>query len=431
MTPDGARLGVLLSGDGEDWERPALDALQEGRDLVLLRRCLDLTELLAAATSGTADVAVVGHRSHGLDRDAVDRLASSGVRVVVVVADAGTSASSYPQEAERLQRLGVAEVVPAAAVSGDLARAVREAVRREVPALADGRVDGPVDGGVDGPADAPTGGSTGRLVAVWGPHGAPGRTTVAVGLGAALAASGVPVVLVDADPHGGAVGQHLGVLDEASGLLGAVRLANAGTLDASRLAACARTVEPGLAVLTGLPRADRWQEVRPGPLSDVLEGARALADVVLVDAGAGLEPPPAPGMPSPRSRDALVSGVVEEADELVVVASPDPVGLTRLARSLVDLRAVRPQGPSLVLVNRMRPGLGWRERDVVDMVGRVSPAAVVEFLPDDPATADRALVSGRSVVQVDPRGSSRLGGGLTRVAGVLRTLGSGQTLSSR
>ena len=72
MTPsDGARVGVLLAGDGEDWERPALDVLQGGSsDLVLLRRCLDLTELLAAATSGTAQVAVVGHRSHGLDRDA-------------------------------------------------------------------------------------------------------------------------------------------------------------------------------------------------------------------------------------------------------------------------------------------------------------------------------------------------------------------------
>jgi MinD-like ATPase involved in chromosome partitioning or flagellar assembly len=405
----GTRLGVLLAGDDEAWERPALDALQGARDLVLLRRCLDLTELLAAATSGTAQVAVVGHRSHGLDRDAVDRLAASGVRVVVVVADAGTSAASYSQERERLERLGAADVLPAAAIATDLARVVREAVRHEV---------GPPDPA--GPTLLPgTGGADGRVVAVWGAHGAPGRTTVTVGLAADLASRGVPTVVVDADPHGGAVGQHLGVLDEASGLLGAVRLANAGSLDGARLAACARTVEPGLAVLTGLPRADRWQEVRPGPLADVLDGARALAEVVLVDAGAGLEPPPAPGLAVPRTREALVSGVLEAADEVLVVASPDPVGLTRLARALVDLRAVRPDGPAGVVVNRMRPGLGWRERDVADMVARVCPAAPVVFVPDDPATADKALVAGRTVARVDPRGSSRLAGGLARVAGLV------------
>jgi MinD-like ATPase involved in chromosome partitioning or flagellar assembly len=178
-------------------------------------------------------------------------------------------------------------------------------------------------------------------------------------------------------------------------------------------------VEPGLAVLTGLPRADRWQEVRPGPLGDVLDVTRALADLVLVDAGAGLEPPPAPGLPVPRTREALVSGVLEAVDEVLVVASPDPVGLTRLARSLVDLRAVRPGGPSVVVVNRMRSGLGWRERDVTDMVARLCPAASVVFVPDDPATADKALVGGRTVAQVDPRGATRLGTGLARVAAAL------------
>ncbi len=427
MTPpglpgDGARLGVLLAGDGEDWERPALDALQGSRDLVLLRRCLDLTELLAAATSGTAQVAVIGHRSHGLDRDAVDRLAAAEVRVVVVVADAGTSAASYAQERERLERLGVAEVLPAAATATDLARVVREAVTHEraapeEPALLPGRGAG--------------GGATGRVVAVWGPHGAPGRTTLTVGLGAALAARGVPAVLVDADPHGGAVGQHLGVLDEASGLLGAVRLANAGSLDAARLAACARTVDPGLAVLTGLPRADRWQEVRPGPLSEVVDAARALADLVVVDAGAGLEAPPPPGLPVPRTREALVTGVLEEADEVLVVASPDPVGLTRLARALVDLRAVRSDGPAYVVVNRMRAGLGWRERDVADMVARVSPASPLVFVPDDTATADKALVAGRTVAQVDPRGSSRLAGGLARLAALVAAAPADQTVSRR
>jgi hypothetical protein len=77
----------------------------------------------------------------------------------------------------------------------------------------------------------------------------------------------------------------------------------------------------------------------------------------------------------------------------------------------------------------MRPGLGWREADVVDMVSRVCPGSPVFFVPDDPATADKALVAGRTVTQVDPRGSTRLSGGLARLAARLEQ--DPQTVRSR
>jgi hypothetical protein len=119
--------------------------------------------------------------------------------------------------------------------------------------------------------------------------------------------------------------------------------------------------------------------------------------LVVVDAGFGLDTRAAEGRPAAPSRERLSMAVLEHADDLVVVASADPVGLTRLARALLDLRGVRPVGPDLVVVNRMRAGLGWAERDVVDMVARVAPDAHVAFLPEDRAAADRALVGGRTL----------------------------------
>jgi MinD-like ATPase involved in chromosome partitioning or flagellar assembly len=232
---------------------------------------------------------------------------------------------------------------------------------------------------------------------VHGPAGAPGRTTVAIGLAALRAKSGCPTVLLDADPWGGVVAQHLGVLDEVSGLLAAARLVNSGTLDHESFARCRRRVAEGLEVLTGLPRPDRWVEVRDGALETVLGHAAEVGDVV-VDTGFSLEA--ADDLRSGRSlgRNQMTLEALARADEVLVVGSAEPPALARLARTLVDLREVT-RSPVRVVVNRMRDSLGWSRRDIVGMVeGYVRPLGV-HFLPDDRAATDRALVAGRSVVE--------------------------------
>ena len=52
--------------------------------------------------------------------------------------------------------------------------------------------------------------------------------------------AGHECLLLDVDAYGGAVAQHLGVLDEVSGLLAAARAANAGQLDEDRLSGLVR-----------------------------------------------------------------------------------------------------------------------------------------------------------------------------------------------
>ena len=128
-------------------------------------------------------------------------------------------------------------------------------------------------------------------MAVWGPAGAPGRTTVAVAVAAELAARRRRTTLVDADPYGGAVAQQLGILDEVSGLLAAARLAGSGALEA-KFGSVQRAVGEHLTVVTGLPRPDRWVEVRAGAVEHLLEVAAAHGDVV-VDTGFSLESDPA------------------------------------------------------------------------------------------------------------------------------------------
>ena len=402
MTASGsARVAVLVAAAGAPWEAEALDRLgRSGPGVVLAKRCVDLADLLATASTGMASVAVVAPALPGLDADSVDTLRRSGLGVVLV----GGPDDLRDGEADRL---APARHRPPAG----LGRPRRRCPTRSRRAGGDA---GPPAEEADDPAPRRAGHQRGRVVAVWGPAGAPGRTTVAVGLATELALAGRDTFLLDVDPYGGAVAQHLGVLDEVSGLLAAARSANSGLLDADRLGGFARQVAERLRVLTGLPRADRWQEVRPAAFERLLDEASRLAAHVVLDTGFSLETDLADPFGAAPQRNRMTLDAVHAADEVVVVGAADPVGLARLARGLVELRDVLPGVRPRVVVNRTRPSLGWSDREIRGMVeGFVTPLDV-HFLPDDRAAADRALMAGQSLAE---SGESPL---RTAMAGVAR-----------
>jgi MinD-like ATPase involved in chromosome partitioning or flagellar assembly len=237
-----------------------------------------------------------------------------------------------------------------------------------------------------------------RVLVVWGPRGAPGRTTVACALAGEIATRGRPAVLVDADPRGGTVAQQLGVLDEVSGLLSAARLSVAGALEEG-YGGVQRRLRDHLTVVTGLPRADRYVEVRPGVVEHLLETAAREAEVV-VDVGSDLDDERAGDPSAGPGRSSLTLGALGVADEVVVVGTADPVGLSRLARGLVELREVTGGRPVRVVVNRNRSTLGWSEREVAGMVEGFARVSGVHFLPEDQAAIDRAVVAGRELRDV-------------------------------
>jgi MinD-like ATPase involved in chromosome partitioning or flagellar assembly len=376
MTP------VLILAAGAVWETTALSVLETAPGLVVLRRCVDVDDLLAAASSGQAEAAVLALDAPGLDARMVDQLHHHGVRVVGVLPLGG----AQEQARSAASRAGIGRVVAEDAISG-LPAAILAPDVSVPPVRTDPGASTRVREGepaVDGP------GLAGRVLAVWGPAGAPGRSTVAAALAAEIARRQRPVLLLDADPYGGSIAQQLGILDEISGLLAAAR---------SGLGPATRLLGSHLAVLTGLPRPDRWTEVRAGVLGDLVEQAQHVGEVV-VDSGFCLEESPDPGARS--SRNQLTLEALDAAEEIVIVGSADPVGLSRLARGLVDLQELVPGTPLRVVVNRMRSSLGWSEQDVAGMVAGVARPVGLHFLPEDRAALDKALVAGRTVIEAAP-----------------------------
>ena len=95
----------------------------------------------------------------------------------------------------------------------------------------------------------------------------------------------------------------------------------------------------------------------------------------------------------------MITTALDLADELLVVGSDDPVELARLARGLVDLRERAGTVPVRVVVNRMRPSIGWSEKDIAGMVDGFARTAGLHFVPDDRSAVDSALVAGRAAVE--------------------------------
>jgi cellulose biosynthesis protein BcsQ len=252
-----------------------------------------------------------------------------------------------------------------------------------------------------GGAEGTSGDGAGRVVTVWGPAGAPGRTTVAIGLAAELAASGLSTLLVDADTYGACVAQSLGLLDESPGLLGAARAADRGLLDLAELSRHAPLVADDLRVLTGLARADRWPELRAASFARVLELARSLAAWVVVDAGFCLEQDEelSYDTAAPR-RNAATLTALAAADAVVAVGSADPVGLQRLVRALPELAGLT-DVPPVVVANRLRAAAvgsspARRVRDALERYAGVSDPVLVAH---DVASLDAAMLAGRTLVE--------------------------------
>ncbi|WP_168916259.1 AAA family ATPase [Microcella flavibacter] len=271
-----------------------------------------------------------------------------------------------------------------------------------------------------------------RVIAVWGPAGAPGRTLIATTLAAELAARGLHVCLVDADTYGGTIAPSLGLLDEAPGFAAACRLAASDALDAGQLDRVSVDYGGSTApfrVLTGIGRPHRWPELARDRVIGALEQARQWCDVVVVDVGFNLETDEelSSDLLSPR-RNAATIAALRTADEVVAVGAADPVGITRLLRTHADLLETVTVEAVHVVVNRVRSSVlgvdpAGQVRQTLDRFGGIPNPLLI---PDDAAAADAALLGARTVVDAAPRSPLRQG-----VAALADRLGYGAAAAPR
>lgn len=413
----------LLTAVTPRYEADLVTRLGSSRAVHVVRRCADLAELLGAVAAGVGRVAVVSAELRGLDRSTIRDLQDREVLVLGVH-------RPDDEPAERmLRRWAVRVVVPADADQARLDAALAELIDAGAApgtAFQDPDLTEPGEGATTAPTRPWPGPAAdrgddlsedadpdrrGRLVAVWGPVGAPGRSTVAINMAAELADPGQPVILADLDTYGASVAQLLAVLDEAPGVAAATRSADQGTLTAATLRTLAPEVAPGLRVLTGMPRPDRWTEMREHGLQDVLAVCAEAVPLTVVDTGFCLEADEELSFDTaaPRRNGATLVAL-EAADEVVAVGAADPVSLQRLVRGLDELSEVT-SAPTTVVVNRLRAGAVGRDpgRRVREALERFAGVSEVVLIAEDQTGVDAAVLAGQTLREARPASPSRTG----------------------
>lgn len=406
---------VALALPLADEQRLVAEAGRHGHRVVA--RCSGADDLAAQLETARPELAVAAAAPQYLSSRVVAACDAIGVRLLVVAASV--------QERRFAATLGVVDAVDAP-FEWAARRTPSVGSAREVPAQLDVDVDAEIDEQTRArpvrvsapPTDGEQRSRRGTIVAVWGPDGAPGRTSLAIALAAELADAagdrGATIALADADTHAAAIAPTLGLLDEAPGFAAACRLAGSGALDRAQFERIAQPHRAGrgdIQVLTGLGRASRWPELTADRVAGVLTAARDWADVTVIDVAASFEHDEElmTDLNAPR-RNAATIEVLRSADRVVAVGAADPIGLSRFLRAHAELAELVEPDRVLTVINKLRSSaIGLNAASQVrQTLARFGGIEAPVLVPWDPAAFDAALLSGRTLLDAAPKSPARI-----------------------
>lgn len=375
-----AEIALALPLSQED--RLSVELIRYGHSAVA--RCDNADELAGVLAECGCSVAIVSAEPRYL----TDRLlAESDAQGVRVIGLAGSEA-----QRRHAASVGLTELVPA-----DCAWEQLEALLIPSPAT----------------DVAPLSHQLGQVIAVWGPAGSPGRTSIAIAIAAEIAAAGFSVALADVDTHSGSVAPALGLLDESPGFAAACRLAGANSLNRRELERIGQRYLSGHGsfwVLTGIGRPSRWPELSTERVTRTLDECRRWVDFTVIDTGFSLESDEeiSSDLFAPR-RNAATLAALGASDHVVAVGSADPVGLSRFLRAHVDLIELLETDRVTVVMNRIRASaIGLNPAAQVSRALRRFGGILAPIMvPHDQAAFDAAVLSGRTLRDVAGRSAAR------------------------
>ncbi len=253
----------------------------------------------------------------------------------------------------------------------------------------------------------------GKIVTVWGTHGAPGRSTIAFNLAALAAQQGQQVCLIDADTYAPSLDALMALEDTGSGLAILCSDADRAQLDEKKAGAIMERVplkNGTFDFLSGITSSSRWPEVRARAFAEVLEWLKHRYDLVICDVAAPIEVDEELTFdgPAPR-RNAATLTALACADRVIALGEADVIGLPRLinlareVQSRPDLFA--PETDVQYWLNRSRrEAAGFNpEAKMRDNWARYLSVPLTGVIPYERKVMDRLRRNGEALLEVAPR----------------------------
>lgn len=163
----------------------------------------------------------------------------------------------------------------------------------------------------------------GIVHAVWAPKGGAGASVISAHLAACMASAGKNCLLMDLDLHHGDQASILGAESETKTVLDLLRVGD--ELSAPMVQNLAWAHPSGLKVILSPGRAGEAELVKPSDISRVIRTVREVADHLVLDV--------------PSTLNELSLAVLHEASTIVLVVTPDLLGLRRAQAAVNTLRS--------------------------------------------------------------------------------------------
>lgn len=253
----------------------------------------------------------------------------------------------------------------------------------------------------------------GKIVTVWGTHGAPGRSTIAFNLAALAAQQGQQVCLIDADTYAPSLDALMALEDTGSGLAILCSDADRAQLDEKKAGAIMERVplkNGTFDFLSGITSSSRWPEVRARAFAEVLEWLKHRYDLVICDVAAPIEVDEELTFdgPAPR-RNAATLTALACSDRVIALGEADVIGLPRLINLAREVQArpdlFAPETDVQYWLNRSRrEAAGFNpEAKMRDNWARYLSIPLAGVIPYERKVMDRLRRNGEALLEVAPR----------------------------
>lgn len=215
-----------------------------------------------------------------------------------------------------------------------------------------------------------------KLIGILGAKGGVGKTTTAINLGVALASFGRSAMVVDANLTTPNVGLHLGVptapVHLQHVLSGKKRIKDAVYSHSS-----------GIKIVPSSISVHDLKYNNAKRLKRALYSLRGMADIVLVDAAAGL------------GEEAI--GAIDAVDEIVIVSNPEILSVTDTLKTIKMAEKMGKEVIGIVITRASKRNLDLSINDIESLLEK----PVIGVIPEDKAVR-KSLVRRDAVVRALP-----------------------------